>query len=148
MGWDDLLVFLRYGPDFQKQRRFFQQTLTRQECLMYRSIQLEQAHTLLKNLLRSPDDFYAHIRRYLPMNLPSLEWVFLTQILPLRFASAITVEMIYGRKIVNDDDEFTRVAEEGDVVASTMSKVAILDLFPSRTYSSQCAFIRNANCSQ
>lgn len=54
----------------------------------------------------------------------------------LRFASAITVEMIYGRKIVDDDDEFTRVAEEGDVVASTMSKVAILDLFPSRTYSS------------
>lgn len=74
LGWDDLLVFLRYGPDFQKQRRFFQQTLTRQECLMYRSIQLEQAHTLLKNLLRSPDDFYAHIRRYLLMNPLSLAY--------------------------------------------------------------------------
>ena len=67
LGWTDQLVFLRYGPVFHKQRRLFQQTLTRQECLVYRPIQLDQAHTLLKNLLRGPDDFYAHIRRYLPV---------------------------------------------------------------------------------
>lgn len=64
LGWDNMLVFLRYGPDFHKQRRFFQQALTRQGCLVYRPIQLEQTHILLRNLLERPDDFRAHIHRY------------------------------------------------------------------------------------
>ena len=62
-----MLVFRRYGPGFHKQRRFFQQALTRQGCLMYRSIQQEQAHILLRNLLDSPEDFNAHLRRYVLM---------------------------------------------------------------------------------
>lgn len=57
--------------------------------------------------------------------------------------------MIYGPKIVSDDDEFTRVAEEGDAVASTMSKVTILDLSRAvRIPPKVLFFIHNAHCSQ
>ena len=41
----------------------FQQALTRQGCTVYRPIQLEQAHVVLKNLLARPEDFEAHMRR-------------------------------------------------------------------------------------
>ena len=58
-----MLVFLRYGPAFLRQRRLMQQPLTRLGVVVFRPVQLQQCHVLLKNLLASPKDFDAHLRR-------------------------------------------------------------------------------------
>nr|BAL05151.1 cytochrome P450 [Phanerodontia chrysosporium] len=109
LGWDSMLVFLRYGPAFLRQRRLMQQPLTRTGVVVFRPVQLQQCHVLLKNLLASPKDFDAHLRR---------------------FASAITLEMTYGHKVSSDDDAYLDIADKVNVVLTKMSKAAILDLFP------------------
>lgn len=41
-----------------------QQPLTRQGCAIFQPIQLEQCHIMIQNMLRAPEDFEPHIRRY------------------------------------------------------------------------------------
>lgn len=63
VGWADMLAFLPYGDVFFKQRKFFQQVLTRQGCLGFRPIQSNQTHAFLKNLLHNPGQYADHARR-------------------------------------------------------------------------------------
>ncbi|GJE86824.1 cytochrome P450 [Phanerochaete sordida] len=110
LGWDNMLVFLRYGPEFQLHRRLMQQPLTREGVAVFRPVQTQQSHILLQNLLASPEEFEAHIRR---------------------FTSAVTLEMTYGHKVTSDDDAYLQVADQMNVVITTMSKCSTLELFPS-----------------
>lgn len=63
IGWTDNLNFLSYGEQFHKMRKLSQQPFTRQGCLKFREIQIQQTHVLLKNLLGSPHDFDNHAVR-------------------------------------------------------------------------------------
>ncbi|GJE86823.1 cytochrome P450 [Phanerochaete sordida] len=110
LGWDDMLVFQRYGSGFQLHRRLMQQPLMRQEVAIFRPVQTQQCHVLLKNLLANPEDFEAHIRR---------------------FTSAITLEMTYGHKVASDDDAYLEIADQVNIVSTIMSKCSVLELFPS-----------------
>ncbi|EKM55762.1 uncharacterized protein PHACADRAFT_256621 [Phanerochaete carnosa HHB-10118-sp] len=106
-----------------------QQPLTRQGVMVFRPVQLEQCHILLKNLLSSPEHFEAHIRRYLQPTVPSEAGTDRDR----RFTSAITLEMTYGHKVSSDDDAYLHIADRVNIVSTKMSKAAILDLFPSGT---------------
>ena len=63
IGWEYLIVFVRYGEQFHKMRKLFQEALSRTGVLVFQDIQQHQAHVLLKNLLRSPDQFSDHVKR-------------------------------------------------------------------------------------
>lgn len=65
IGWTDVLVFLPYGEQFQKQRKLLQQPLGRQAVSKFQHIQVAQAHTLLHNLLEDPNEVEHHTKRYI-----------------------------------------------------------------------------------
>ena len=108
-----MLVFQRYGPGFQLHRRLMQQPLTREGVTIFRPVQTQQCHVLLQNLLASPEDFAAHIRR---------------------FTSAVTLEMTYGHKVTADDDAYLHIADQVNVVSTKLSKCSVLELFPSGAF--------------
>lgn len=131
LGWDDQLVFLRFGEDFHKQRRLIQKPLARQACLAYRPVMLEQAHILLKNLLKTPDAFEAHLRRYVCERIYALLGAHDTFFSMTRYNAAVTLNIIYGRSVESNTDSMLDVADQVNVVLTDMSKAVILDLFPS-----------------
>ncbi len=63
MGWVPTVAFLGYGKQFQKHRRFLQQSFSRQKIEQYEHIQLREARLLAVNLLEHPDDREAMLRR-------------------------------------------------------------------------------------
>ncbi len=60
------MTFLKYGPQFFKQRRILQQYFTKQEIPRFCPIHTDEAHKMLKNMLDRPKDFDWLIRRYVP----------------------------------------------------------------------------------
>jgi len=63
MGWSPNLAFTGYGKTFRKHRRLYEQYLSRQSIVQYRSIQLRETHRLALNLLDNPDERETMIRR-------------------------------------------------------------------------------------
>lgn len=60
MGWDFALAFTRYGDDWHRRRRMFQQTFKRDASLNYHPIQTRKIHEMLQSLLETPEDFNMH----------------------------------------------------------------------------------------
>jgi len=64
MGWNPNLAFTGYGKTFRKHRRLYEQYLSRQSIVQYRSIQLRETRRLALNLLdNNPDERETVIRR-------------------------------------------------------------------------------------
>ena len=63
LGWGVSVTFLKYGPQFFKQRRILQQYLAKQEVPRFAPVHTDEARKLLRNLLDRPQDFDWLIRR-------------------------------------------------------------------------------------
>lgn len=63
MSWDLALAFLRYGERFRKQRKLVQQHWNSQSVIAFRPSQMKETHTLLLNLVETPEYFQKHIER-------------------------------------------------------------------------------------
>lgn len=69
MGWNTILAFLPYGDKFRKHRRMMQQHFNSQAVVGFRPFQRVEVHTLLDNLLKSPQNFVQHFHRCSPRSL-------------------------------------------------------------------------------
>lgn len=56
MGHSKTLIFMKYGKDFQLQRRMFQQSFSKDICMSYHSVQSREARVLVQNLISQSDD--------------------------------------------------------------------------------------------
>lgn len=62
------LVFLRYGREFQIQRKIFQESLIRSKCTEYHPIQVQQARVLVRSLLSNPEAHEKHFIWWRPVH--------------------------------------------------------------------------------
>ncbi|TFK61436.1 cytochrome P450 [Pluteus cervinus] len=63
MHWDEWgLGQMQYGPDWKDQRKMFRQEVEFSEATLHRPHVLRAARRFLKNVLRTPDDYFAHLR--------------------------------------------------------------------------------------
>ncbi len=99
MGWLPSATFLQYGSQLVKHRKIFQQFFSKQECLSYKSVQYQEACTLIRSLMNNPNNYDESMRR---------------------FTTAITIKIAYGHGIISDDDEYLKLTEElGSAVSNT-----------------------------
>lgn len=64
MGWDRVLAFLPYGDRFRKHRKMIQQHFNAQAVVRFQPLQRTEIYVLLHNLLKSPEVFDNHIKRF------------------------------------------------------------------------------------
>ena len=64
LGWGVSVTFLKYGPQFFKQRRILQQYLAKPEVVRFRPIHTTEARKMLQHLVERPADFDWLVRRY------------------------------------------------------------------------------------
>ncbi|KAK7463681.1 hypothetical protein VKT23_007024 [Stygiomarasmius scandens] len=106
MGWDWMFSSMKYGPVWKQHRNLFLKHFPINATAPFHPLQIRETHTLLRNLLESPDKFQFHTRRA---------------------AAAIILQITYGIQI----DE--KVDEEGDNYVSladkAMSNLARAGLF-------------------
>ncbi|CDO69014.1 hypothetical protein BN946_scf184834.g21 [Trametes cinnabarina] len=115
LGWGVSVTFLKYGPQFFKQRRILQQYFSKQEVVRFRPVHTEEAHKMLRNLLDRPKDFDWLIRRY---------------------GAAVIMKIAYGHEIVSDDDEYIKMTENVSLahVDAGDPGTAPVDFFPFLQY--------------
>ncbi|KAJ7882044.1 cytochrome P450 [Mycena olivaceomarginata] len=107
LGWDPTLAFLQYGEKFNKHRQMHQSYLSRSRLEDFKSIQTQEARTLLRHLIQCPPDKYE------------------------TFVSIIT-QIVAGHRITSEDDPYLRMS---DIVSKAMSKTGPpggrpIDFFP------------------
>ncbi|KAJ3486701.1 hypothetical protein NLI96_g4059 [Meripilus lineatus] len=109
IGWQDILGFLPYGEEFS--RKLFQDTLSRSGVRIFEDLQLYQAQIFAKNLLRSPDRFLSHVKR---------------------FSSGIILEIAYGHRVESEDDSYLKLTENLNAVVAGLGTtgVSIVDILP------------------
>lgn len=110
-------------------RKLYQDPLSRRNIVTFEDIQLHQTHVFLNNLLDSPDDFSSHVKRCAIISA-DLIWVSNCP----RFASAIILEIAYGRRIERDDTTYLQLSEPVDVILAGLEnmEVSVVDFLPFR----------------
>ncbi|KAI0351218.1 cytochrome P450 [Trametes cingulata] len=112
MGHESSLPPMPYGERFRKHRRWMHEAIgTKEKLESYRTIQLREAHNLVRNLLNTPGRFLEHLHLYV---------------------GATMLEITYGRRITSLEDELVAVADraiEGVNNAGTPGSM-IVDFFP------------------
>ena len=63
MGWDWIFSSMPYGDTWRRHRRLFHNHFNPSASLIYRDVQMKEAHSLLRSLVDNPEDFARHIRR-------------------------------------------------------------------------------------
>ncbi|PFH50357.1 hypothetical protein AMATHDRAFT_145202 [Amanita thiersii Skay4041] len=111
MGWASASTHVRYGPRFRKHRRFVNLTFNQRASLRLYPLQVQEAHTLIDGLIRSPELYIQHFRR---------------------FAAATILKITYGRQITSVDDPFVLLAERAGTltVESGSPAATLVDYFP------------------
>ncbi|KAF9461977.1 cytochrome P450 [Collybia nuda] len=86
----------------------------------YSPIQVQETHTFLKSLLKSPENVFAHIRRFRFIGMST------------RNAVAQIMKISYGYQVENDDDPFVRMIEDGIALFRTAFRGfwMWIDIFP------------------
>jgi len=64
MGWHHILGFMRYGEEWRYRRRICHQFVHKEEVKNYHSVILQKVHIMLDGLLKSPEKFESHYKRY------------------------------------------------------------------------------------
>ncbi|PCH44308.1 cytochrome P450 [Wolfiporia cocos MD-104 SS10] len=112
IGWDPDIVFLDYGDQWRKQRKWMQGSLQNKDHLAaWRSVERRETFVLLSCLVTSPDDFVRHIRRY---------------------TAAVLMDIIYGHTVLSEDDKLVLTIEEAmkGSVESGAAGATLVDFFP------------------
>ncbi|KAL7282024.1 hypothetical protein ACG7TL_003491 [Trametes sanguinea] len=130
-GCENMVAFTRYGDQSRRQRRLMQKALGPSAIPLYHSLLEIETQALLKRLLEDPHNYDGHIRRY---------------------AGSLTLLVVYGYRVVSNDDPFLTLAE--DCVEIISNRIASgggiwpVDVFPSLkhlpTWFPGAGFKRNA----
>jgi len=80
-----------YGPWWRKHRTLFHQYFQPKMIPTYRPILLKETHTMIRNFLHSPENFYHHIRRD---------------------TAAIVLKISYGHQVAESGDHLVALADE------------------------------------
>ncbi|KAG8694201.1 hypothetical protein FRC09_009998 [Ceratobasidium sp. 395] len=112
IGWEDVIVFLPYGPLLKRYRTMLQRALNNRASLDYIPLQLHEVQRFMRRLVDQPDRFMEHVHL---------------------MASSIAVRIAYGYKVDSTDDRFVQVAEEimaafSDVAAPATWAVSVLPI--------------------
>ncbi|KAL0951064.1 hypothetical protein HGRIS_007803 [Hohenbuehelia grisea] len=90
MGWGWLFSTLPYGPWWRRHRTLFHNHFHANTLSEYHPIQIQETHTLLRNLLESPDRFRYYIRRW---------------------GAGIVLKMAYGHQMAEEGDDYVSLAD-------------------------------------
>ncbi|KAJ7897544.1 cytochrome P450 [Mycena olivaceomarginata] len=112
LGWDPTLTFLQYGERFNKHRQMHQSYLSRSRLEDFKSIQTQEARTLLRHLIQCPPDKY--------------------ETFVSRFATGTITQIVAGHRITSEDDPYLRMS---NIVYEGLAKTgppggSPIDLFP------------------
>ncbi|KAJ7889483.1 cytochrome P450, partial [Mycena olivaceomarginata] len=116
-GWTSSLTGLPYGKKLAKHRQMHQSYLSRQKCVDYMPMQLQEARDLVRNLVSSEPAGYETCLS--------------------RFATGIIIQIVSGHKIESDDDPFLRISKmalESLVRAEGTPGGTTIDFFPFLQY--------------
>ncbi|KAJ6585111.1 cytochrome P450 [Mycena capillaripes] len=111
MEWDFNLTFMPYAERWRQYRKLFHQHFRRDAIAAYRPIQLKKVHDLLRGLLQTPEEFFAHTKTV---------------------AAAIIMATIYGYDIKPTHDRFVDLAEDAveRLCASVLPGAFAVNTFP------------------
>ncbi|KZT22559.1 cytochrome P450 [Neolentinus lepideus HHB14362 ss-1] len=114
MGFGFLLVLMPYGSEWRTYRRLFHQVFRADNIVDYFPAMAEKSRELLVRLLHRPDDFMKHVQH---------------------FAASDMMLILYGYKMVEEDDRFLRLVEKAiKVIADfTLPGASVVDLVPDVT---------------
>ncbi|TFK41782.1 cytochrome P450 [Crucibulum laeve] len=115
MGWDWFMPALPYGEQWKEQRRLFQQHFHPSNVTVYEDIIVEYVHEFLSDMLQTPQDFLAHVRRT---------------------TGGVAISLAYGIKIKRHNDPFVKLAEDAidAVAAAGVPGAFLVDVFPVLKY--------------
>ncbi|KAF7374521.1 O-methylsterigmatocystin oxidoreductase [Mycena sanguinolenta] len=91
MGWDFNLGSLPWGDKWRDYRKMFQQHFRQDVSRSYRPIQMKKVHSLLQELLSSPQEFREHLKT---------------------LAAAIIMATLYGYEVQPTNDHFVTLSED------------------------------------
>ncbi|TFK34708.1 cytochrome P450 [Crucibulum laeve] len=111
MGWEWSFAHMRYGENWRAHRKIFHQQFQQSVAPTYWPLQIKEAHSLLRRLLRAPQDLTVHMRHT---------------------ASSIVMSVIYGISIAPQNDPYVNMSEKA---LDGMTKAAnpgafLVDLVP------------------
>ncbi|KAG9311216.1 cytochrome P450 [Chiua virens] len=112
VGWHFSSAMLTYGDRWRLHRRLFHQAFRSQAATQYHTGQLQKARDLILNVLKTPEDYSAHLQMH---------------------AASIIMSVVYGYTIARRDDPIVNVVNKAVefVVASVRPEVAaFLGFFP------------------
>ncbi|EKM55768.1 uncharacterized protein PHACADRAFT_209296 [Phanerochaete carnosa HHB-10118-sp] len=109
IGWKDALGFLPYGPYFRKMRRMLQAPLEKETVSAFRPIEEQETCVMLYNFLHDPAGMDHHVHRY---------------------ATAISMEIAYGHRVLSSDDEYLKIAKRIFDALHDASRPSLLDVSP------------------
>ncbi|KAH7906623.1 cytochrome P450, partial [Hygrophoropsis aurantiaca] len=110
-GWANHFGWMPYGSEWRLARRFFLQSFHAEAALSFRPMQLRKTHTLLQNLLATPESYFDHLAI---------------------FAGSIIMAANYDYDMKSTDDPMFPIIERGLVGLQylTPETTLILDAFP------------------
>ncbi|KAI0926827.1 hypothetical protein AcV5_007515 [Taiwanofungus camphoratus] len=89
MGWDFAFALTPYGSHWKACSTLFHQHFNADKAPDYRPILTKEAHVLLRNLAKTPDNLFYHVRRS---------------------ASAIVMNILYGHQVPQEGDKYVGLA--------------------------------------
>ncbi|TFK41794.1 cytochrome P450 [Crucibulum laeve] len=115
MGWDWFMSALPYGEQWKDQRRLFQQHFHPSNVTVYEDTIVEYVHEFLSDILQTPQDFLAHVRR---------------------IPGGAAISLAYGIKVERYNDRFVKVAEHAvnAITAAGVPGAFLVDIFPILKY--------------
>ncbi|THH12927.1 hypothetical protein EW146_g7238 [Bondarzewia mesenterica] len=115
MGWNWSFAGMPYGNSWRKHRGAFQKHFHARASPRYEPIQIRETHALLRNLLRSPENYYHHARRS---------------------AAALVMKISYGHDVAEEGDIFVTLAERAmsNLIKAGIFGTYLVDYIPILKY--------------
>lgn len=112
IGWDWLFSAMPYGDRWKRHRNLFHTYFKPSDTSVYHDIQVKETHTLLRNLLSSPQDFRYHCRRV---------------------GAAIILHVAYGHNVAEGGDEYVALADQAlsSLAQAGLFGTYLVDYIPS-----------------
>uniref|UniRef100_A0A0W0FVR2 Putative P450 cytochrome n=1 Tax=Moniliophthora roreri TaxID=221103 RepID=A0A0W0FVR2_MONRR len=99
-----------HDPRFRTYRRILNGALNRGTAKAYQGIQIDEVHTLLQGLAKTPEDFLVLLRRN---------------------AGAVTLKLAYGYQVTSNNDEFVERVDQSFVYfGKKLARLFLVDFFP------------------
>ncbi|TFK21388.1 cytochrome P450 [Coprinopsis marcescibilis] len=109
----NMVAFTPYGDQSKRQRRLMHKAFGIPRVPSYHPLMQNSTHLFLRNLIASPLDYRAHVRRY---------------------AGSLTLNIVYGYEVQSNQDEYLVMAEDAvDVLSNEIASaggVWAVDLLP------------------